>query len=86
VSYHLTSDALKKVAAAIASAIPTFNPKVSLEMLETPEGSALHVKLVVDRLKDEATRRAVIDATSTAIVSTLPDLEEFPHVTLFQRA
>ncbi len=85
-SYHLSPEAERRLERAVTVATQSIGlrPKVSTEFLEGPDGSSLHIKLVVDRQLDTSTRNYVVRAATNAAVQTLPELTGFPLVTVMQ--
>lgn len=85
-SYVVTRAAANALSNAVRAFAAPLHPDVAVEMLDTPEGSALHIKLTVDRLRSEDQRRELLRKTGEAVVASFPGIMDLPHVTIFQRA
>lgn len=84
-SYHLTEQAQQRLQTAVTTASSPFglpSPVVEAEVLDGPEGSALHVKVRVPRSMHEDQRRLLMRAIRSATLDVLPEIPSIPLVTL----
>lgn len=85
-SIHLTGQAEQHLASVVSTASTTFgidHPGVATEMLDGPDGSALHIKVTVGAI-DDGQVRPLSSAIVAAALAALPELG-VPFVTIFRR-
>ena len=87
-SYHLTDQAEGRVFTAVSTASTTFgiqHPGVVAEVLDGPEGSALHIKVTVPASVQEQYLRPLASAIRNAALAALPELPSIPFVTILRQ-
>lgn len=86
VSYHISSEAHARILIAVTAATAALGllPQLRTEFLDGPDGSSLHITMVVKGNVDRSVRATLVRAATNAALSALPDLSTVPLVTVMQ--